>query len=225
MRTGRIWATGPAIVLLAALAALVAGCGDPVTGSGSNERTAVVDAPEGGATGPAPAATTGDEPETLAGPGATTPPAVPEQGVCAAQNLTGTLEDIDGAVGHTYANIVLVNRGGTACQLSGYPTVEYVDAAGARLGAPAEEDPGKGGPDAPPVTVPPGGQAVAELRLTQPGTLPGCVAASELRPADALRVAPAGSAGTVLVDLPNGASACVSTGVTQLLVGAFTSHD
>jgi hypothetical protein len=142
--------------------------------------------------------------------------------VCAAPALDGTLEDTESTAGHLYARLVLTNHGAAACQLTGYPGVQFVAVDGGTFGAPAEDDVAWG--PAEPVLLAPGGTANAVLRVTQPGIQRGCLSADQTKLAAALRVAPLGAGGLVRVELSTGGvTACTSPDVKQLLVGPFTS--
>jgi hypothetical protein len=142
--------------------------------------------------------------------------------VCAARALDGALDDTEGTAGHLYARLVLTNRGGASCRLTGYPEVQFVDVAGAAFGAPADDDEGAG--PAAPVPLTPEGSATSALRITQPGIQSGCLTVDETRLAVALRVVLPGESDAVRIELSTGGiTACVSPGVRQLLVGPFTS--
>jgi len=137
--------------------------------------------------------------------------------VCLPRGLAGALSRTEGAAGHVYTDLVLTNRGTASCRLDGYPAVRFVDLDGAAIGAPAarEED-----DDPPPeVLLAPGDSAAALLRITQAGIQDGCLTRGDTRAAAALRVTPPGGSGSVAVPVPDGVTACLSTGVRQLLVG------
>ncbi|WP_232303764.1 DUF4232 domain-containing protein [Pseudofrankia sp. DC12] len=136
---------------------------------------------------------------------------------CAAGALTGKLDDIEGAAGHVYGKLVLTNAGPAACRLNGFLDVRFVDAGGAEFGAPADHDDSRPMPG--PALLAPGGAATAVLRITQPGIQEGCLRSDATREASALAVTPPGGTGTISVGLAGGVTACVSTGVRQLLIG------
>lgn len=140
--------------------------------------------------------------------------------VCAPRGLSGALRHTEGTPGSVYNDLVLRNKGTVACRLTGYPDVQFVDANGAVLGAPAD-DTDDGAVTA--VLLPAGGTASAMLRITQAGIQRGCTATSQTKRAAALRVTPPdGGAATLSVPLSGGVTACSSSNVRQLLVGPLT---
>ncbi|MEU0215147.1 DUF4232 domain-containing protein [Streptomyces sp. NPDC006265] len=64
-----------------------------------------------------------------------------------------------------YVPLVFTNRGPESCSLHGYPGVTLLDSTGDRIGEPAERQ----GPDAPTVTLEPGGSAYAALHTVADG--------------------------------------------------------
>ncbi|MBL7497519.1 DUF4232 domain-containing protein [Frankia sp. CNm7] len=222
---GRIRAVG---VTLAACGLLAAGSGCAST-VGNEDATAVTAGSSGAApAGPAGASAAGG-PAAAGGAEATGGPALPtvppsvlaNAPVCAAETLTGAMEDAEGAAGQVYGRLVLTNTGAAACKLVGFPDVQFIDAAGAALGAPAEQDTDRGTPA--PVLLAPEGKAAAVLRITQPGIQDGCLATDSTKPATALRVTPPDGSAAVSVALAGGITACVSPDVHQLLVGPLAA--
>jgi hypothetical protein len=212
MRAGRVSVTVTAI----ALAALATAC------ASSKDDTDTASAAAGPSGVPVAASTATTSATPLRTPGASSAPGSGTAPTCLAAGLSGALADSEGAAGHVYANLVLTNTGPAACRLTGVPAVVYVDGSGATLGAPADQDRGKGTTEASVVTLAPGGTAKAQLRITQPGLLPGCDVAGQARPAANLRVTPPGDGGTVLVRMPQGVTACSAADVHQLTIGALT---
>jgi Protein of unknown function (DUF4232) len=79
---------------------------------------------------------------------------------CATAVLSGTVRGLDAAAGNRYAEIVLTNRGRSACVINGYGGVGLVGADGRAIPSRQDRDtsvPGR------PVTLAPGATAVSRL--------------------------------------------------------------
>lgn len=105
-------------------------------------------------------------------PGPATPavepaPAEPEPAACRSADLQLARAGGDAGMGHRRATLSVLNRGQSACQLTGYPTVTLIDAQDRTLDAvEARRRPGGYlGPDRPPlpVIVQPGARAYFDL--------------------------------------------------------------
>lgn len=94
----------------------------------------------------------------------TSPTAAPAEGVCTADMLSAVLETEmgGGAAGSVYRQIIFTNLADEECEITGYPGVSYVDAAGNQVGAPADRDPGESAE----VTLAPGESAIAPVKQT-----------------------------------------------------------
>jgi Protein of unknown function (DUF4232) len=87
---------------------------------------------------------------------------------CAPADLSAFTRGRDFSMHSFTEDLVFTDRGSLPCRLSGYPTVYYLDAAGARVGQPAANvnpsDPMASPQASPaPVTLQPGGQAAVLL--------------------------------------------------------------
>jgi len=204
------------------LVATGSGCGSTVLGTAP--ATVAEGSPGAGSPGPthsavpsAPGRPDAGSAAAAPSPAAAAPAEVAAAPSCAANALTGKLDDIEGAAGQVYGELVFTNTASAACKLSGFPDVRFVDAAGGELGAPADHDDSR--PEPGPALLAPGDAATAVLRITQPGIQEGCLTAAATREASALRVTLPGGTGAVPVELSGGVTACVSTDVRQLLIG------
>ncbi|MBB5956497.1 hypothetical protein FHS29_003083 [Saccharothrix tamanrassetensis] len=99
----------------------------------------------------------------LAGGTATAQPVETQAATCTSVDLDIEFGRVDGAAGTTYREVLLVNRGITACALRGFPGVSYVDSNGNQVGAAAVRvgDPG------PLLTVAHGSTAVSVVGFAQ----------------------------------------------------------
>jgi hypothetical protein len=133
--------------------------------------------------------------------------------VCTAADLSGavTTEPGSGAAGSVYRTLTLTNTSGDACEMSGYPGVSYVDAAGTQLGAPADRgEPG----DA--FTLEPGASATAVLKQVNAGNYGADCGAV---PAAGVRVYPPGATDSLV--LPQETTACSASSIVLMTVGAL----
>jgi hypothetical protein len=101
---------------------------------------------------------------------------------CRTADLTVTLGAPNGSAGHMNYEIAFRNTGGSACVMTGYPGVSFLDGSGHAIGVPAQRNPL---PSAP-VTLAPGATAYAHLAVTDPSVLNGCPAT----PTQKIRVFP-----------------------------------
>lgn len=113
------------------------------------------------------------------GPGAvtttstTSPPSTTvNSATCRTVNLSVTLSGPIGSAGHFNYEIAFRNTGASACVITGFPGVSFLDASGRQIGAPAGRNPISYAP----VTVTPGAKAYAHLSVTDPSVLGGCPA-------------------------------------------------
>jgi Protein of unknown function (DUF4232) len=136
------------LAILLAVPACAGHTADPsstaVTAGGSNGLATTMTA-----TTPASSRTTASSavagPSTVGGSGPTVPsgsaagataangPARPALAFCRTDRLGITATRLPGAAGTSYAQITVVNTSAAACQVTGYPTVTLLDAAGAPL--------------------------------------------------------------------------------------------
>ncbi|MGW0826610.1 DUF4232 domain-containing protein [Streptomyces sp. NPDC002845] len=104
---------------------------------------------------------------------------------CTRDHLDLSLGRVSPGAGNRYAPLVFTNTGPDSCSLRGYPGVTLLDSSGDRIGEPAEPQ----GPEAPAVTLRPGGSAYAGLHTVAEGvTDKPC-----RRPADKVQAYPPGS--------------------------------
>ncbi len=144
-----------------------------------------------------------------------TEPAAPAAaGLCAAAQLTGSVQDQlgGGAAGSVYRMLVLTNASEQDCTVQGYPGVSFVDAAGAQLGAPADRD----GSGAVAVTLAPGASATSTLQQTNAQNYgESC----DLVPASGLRVYPPGATDSLI--LPQELPVCSADSIVLMHVGTL----
>lgn len=190
--------------LLLPLAACSAGEED--TAAPSVVTTTVVhsaDAPAGDdaaddvASGAAPGAS-----GTAPAPASSTILPLPE-GACATSQLSAEITNEQGAAGSRLVDIVLTNASGEECTLTGFPGVSAVTGNdGTQLGPAALRETGT---EAAPVTLAPGAQARAGLKITNVGLLDA--AACQPQDADGLRIYPPENTDSLYVAVP-GLQAC-----------------
>ncbi|MFI6012582.1 DUF4232 domain-containing protein [Streptomyces sp. NPDC051243] len=84
---------------------------------------------------------------------------------CTRDHLDLSLGRVSPGAGNRYVPLVFTNTSAQPCSLHGYPGVTLIDSAGNRIGEPAERQ----GPDAPAVTLGPGGSAYAALHTVVEG--------------------------------------------------------
>ncbi|MGN8050415.1 DUF4232 domain-containing protein [Curtobacterium sp. 22159] len=181
--------------------------------SASSTADGATSAPSGAATG---GATTG---------GASAPASAPTGGgsgvaataPCSAGSLrAGEEAGSGGAAGSTYTHLTLENTGTTSCTLQGWPGVSFVGGGtGTQIGAAASQDRASAHPT---VTLAPGQEAVAPLKITNAQDYPS----AKCHPVtpDGFRVYPPGSKQSLYVE-DRGHPACRSTAVTILNVQAL----
>lgn len=115
--------------------------------------------------------------------------------MCATSQLTAALGGGDAGAGSLFRYLVLTNRSGTACHLTGYPGLSLLDADGRQIGAPADRQP----MDYAPVVLRPGGSVSDTVHtVNQQGT---CLPASVK-----LRIYPPGN--TASLDFPGSVTNC-----------------
>jgi hypothetical protein len=149
------------------------------------------------------------------GPG-TRDAAATSTGACQADSLTVEVDanQAGAAMGSTYVPIDFTNTSAAACDLNGFPSVEFVSQPsrdGHGLGATAQQDPGF---DAVMVPVGPGGHAHAWLQVSAAGDYP----AATCQPTEAtwLRVDPPGGDGSGYARVR--LTACSAPSAAQLTV-------
>lgn len=138
-------------------------------------------------------------------------------GLCSASQLSGSVAaGAGGAAGAVGVTLVLTNTGTQPCTLQGWPGVSFVgNGNGTQLGNAAQFD--RSTPH-PTITLTPGAHAQAPLLITNAGNY----SSSDCSPqtADGFRVYPPGSTTALFVKVA-GLTACASTGVNLLSVGAL----
>jgi Protein of unknown function (DUF4232) len=141
------------VVVGLGLASLAAACGSGSSGGSPEQSNSPTGPPatpsatqSASSPNPVPKTTASTEPPSSSSPAPTvtvtrTVPATVT--TCRSTNLRLSLGPSDGAAGTIYQEIVFTNRGTVPCTLRGYPGVSYVNAAGAIIGRPTTEDPGR----------------------------------------------------------------------------------
>lgn len=117
-----------------------------------------------------------------------------------------------GAAGSRYMNLTFTNSGSTPCSLSGYPSVNYVDAQGNQVGAAAKQAAEWTSSGA---VIGSGESASATLRETRAGLYDA--ASCQPTQAAGYRVSIPGTSSSLVLNFP--AEACSSTETGQLSVG------
>lgn len=135
-RRARIVACAAAVTLVALLAGCAAGNGADAGESGAAlpSASSSVPSPVSSAASAAPSRTDTAAPSTPVADGG-----------CPPTSLQITAERMPGASGTTYALLGFTNIGPQACEVSGYPAVELLDAGGAVIAGPARQLPGDAG--------------------------------------------------------------------------------
>lgn len=139
------------------------------------------------------------------------PTAVPADDACTADMLSAVLETEmgGGATGSVYRQIIFTNASDEECEITGYPGVSYVDAAGEQVGAPADREPGESAE----VVLAPGEMAVAPVNQTNAENYG---AECELTEVAGLRVYPPNDTAFLIVDQVG--TACASEDVVLMTV-------
>lgn len=117
-----------------------------------------------------------------------------------------------GAAGSRYMNLTFTNSGSTPCSLSGYPSVNYVDAQGNQVGAAAKQAAEWTSSGA---VIGAGESVSATLRETRAGLYDA--ASCQPTQAAGYRVSIPGTSSSLVLNFP--AEACSSSGTGQLSVG------
>lgn len=155
------------------------------------------DAADDVASGAAPGAS-----GTAPAPASSTIPPLPE-GACATSQLSAEITNEQGAAGSRLVDIVLTNTSDEECTLTGFPGVSAVTGNdGTQVGPAALRETGT---EAAPVTLAPGAQARAGLKITNVGLLDA--AACQPQDADGLRIYPPENTDSLYVAVP-GLQAC-----------------
>lgn len=150
------------------------------------------DAADDVASGAAPGAS-----GTAPAPASSTIPPLPE-GACATSQLSAEITNEQGAAGSRLVDIVLTNTSDEECTLTGFPGVSAVTGNdGTQLGPAALRETGT---EAAPVTLAPGAQARAGLKITNVGLLDA--AACQPQDADGLRIYPPENTDSLYVAVP-----------------------
>jgi hypothetical protein len=114
----------------------------------------------------------------------------------------------DLGAGQGYERIVFRNTSSSACYLSGFPGLSYVDKHGHQLGAPADRTGSSNGR----ITIAPGGAARAKVHfINNVSAVPGCYHQHQQAHAVGFRVYPPGS--TLAMFLRDPHPACKSSKV------------
>lgn len=82
---------------------------------------------------------------------------------CAAHNLVGTIEQVQGAAGSTIIDVSLRNDG-PSCTVAGFPGVSLIDVDGSQIGAAADREPASATPQS--LTLATGDAASFSVRST-----------------------------------------------------------
>ena len=150
------------------------------------------DAADDVASGAAPGAS-----GTAPAPASSTILPLPE-GACATSQLSAEITNEQGAAGSRLVDIVLTNASGEECTLTGFPGVSAVTGNdGTQLGPAALRETGT---EAATVTLAPGAQARAGLKITNVGLLDA--AACQPQDADGLRIYPPENTDSLYVAVP-----------------------
>jgi hypothetical protein len=119
-----------------------------------------------------PASTATSTPATTATTAVPTPPATAAPTTCNTAALGISISGPIGSAGHFNYEIQFRNNGGSACVMTGFPGVSYLDSAGHQIGSPA----GRNSLPYAPLTLAPGATGYAHLSVTDPSVLGGCTA-------------------------------------------------
>lgn len=92
-----------------------------------------------------------------------TPAAAAAVAPCAAHNLVGTIEQVQGAAGSTIIDVSLRNDG-PSCTVAGFPGVSLIDVDGSQIGAAADREPASATPQS--LTLATGDAASFSVRST-----------------------------------------------------------
>ena len=161
-----------------------------------------------GATTAVPLSTATTTAPTSAATTTTTAAAGPTR--CHTSQLSAALTHAQGAAGTIYSHLTFTNTSATACKMTGYPGVSFVDGAGHQIGAPVPKVPGYGGT----VTLAAGGGTAAALFAYHdvvPNTSPECTPAVA---AAGLRIYPPGETAALFV--ADATMACPNPTATDL---------
>ncbi|GAA2175025.1 hypothetical protein GCM10009784_15760 [Arthrobacter parietis] len=139
------------------------------------------------------------------------PTASPADGVCTADMLSAVLETEmgGGAAGSVYRQIIFTNTASEECEITGYPGMSYVDAAGNQVGAPADREPAESAE----VILAPGESAVAPVKQTNAQNYG---ADCELTDVAGLRVYPPNDTESLIVDQTG--TACAAEDIVLMTV-------
>jgi hypothetical protein len=111
-------------------------------------------------------------PVTTTTAGATSPATTATPTTCRTANLGITLTGPIGSAGHFNYEVQFRNNGPTACVMTGFPGISFLDSAGHQIGGPAQRNPVSFAP----VNLAPGATGYAHLGITDPSVLSGCPA-------------------------------------------------
>lgn len=139
------------------------------------------------------------------------PTAAPAVGICTADMLSAVLETEmgGGATGSVYRQIIFTNAADQECEITGYPGVSYVDAAGNQVGAPADREPAESAK----VVLSPGESAIAPVQQTNAQNYG---ADCRLTDTVGLRVYPPNDTASLIVDQMG--TACASENIVLMTV-------
>lgn len=199
-------AAGP----LAALIALIAGCGSPSSPAAPGHAvTVTVTAP--------PSSGSGGSPGGTASPSASAPVTGPAE--CATSDLKVSVGQSNGAAGTIFYNLDFTNTSGSPCVVQGYPGVSLVTAsstAGSQIGAAARRNPVTPSTR---ITLNPGDAAHAMLGIAEAGNFPP--GKCHMVTAHWLKVFPPDQ--TVAAYAPLTTATCSSSSAPTLQISALSS--
>ncbi|MFP5315084.1 Protein of unknown function [Arthrobacter subterraneus] len=153
---------------------------------------------------PSPSESASESPEA-------SPTAAAADGVCTSDMLSAVLETEmgGGAAGSVYRQIIFTNTADEQCEITGYPGVSYVDAAGNQVGAPADREPAQSSE----VVLAPGESAVAPVKQTNAQNYGAdCLLTDTV----GLRVYPPNDTASLIVDQTG--TACASEDIVLMTV-------
>jgi Protein of unknown function (DUF4232) len=123
---------------------------------------------------------------------------------CTTSELSASLGQGDAGAGSVFRPLIFTNTGSRTCELRGFPGVSYVAGDDGHQVGPAADMSGERGPQVP---IPPGGTAVAQLRLVN--ALSFDEAVCKPTPVRGLRIYPPGDTASLFV--PMDGTGCAGT--------------
>jgi Domain of unknown function (DUF4232) len=203
------------LVLTAATALILAGCGGSASPSSAGQASVTTNQ---SSTPPATSSTTGSTRTTASTPAATTTtaPAATTPSICRASELSASFLGGQAATGHGLLGFALRNISSQACVGFGYPGVQFLTRSGQPLPTvPTHTHQDFFGTLANhPLRVDPG--ATVSFRL---GVTHGAASTAGCATAYALQIIPPNDTVTLRVAIPDGAYECQTTTVSPLQAG------